>query len=183
MIAVNDGSLNVTNGTLDKASAKDWIITESDLQDYGKCGLGVISKIASKDKPTKFESTILNMAFLYSKVAFTSDPLDKLVYILSALESTLLRSDNEPIQQNIAERIAFFISQEKEERKTIIKNLKYVYGLRSRYLHHGHSTSEIDELSKFFFNVWLFYVKLTANWQTYKDKDEFLNAIDDHKLS
>jgi hypothetical protein len=177
------GSLNVTKGILDLASAKNWFISKADLDAYVECGLEVISEIVIKDKATDFESTVLNMALLYSKSAFTSDPLEKLVYMLSALEATLLRNENEPIQQNIAERMALFISNELENRKEIIKNLKNVYGLRSRYLHHGHSSSELGELSKFFFNVWLFHVQLVKNVRNFKDKTEFLNAIDDHKLS
>jgi hypothetical protein len=178
-----EGSINITNGILDKASAKNWFISKLDLDYYGKCGLGIISEIVTKDKVTDFESMILNMALLYSKSAFTSDPLEKLVYMLSALEATLLRNENEPIQQNIAERMAFFISDELHDRKKIIKNLKKVYGLRSRYLHHGHSSTELGELSIFFFNVWLFYVKLVTNIRTFEDKNSLLNAIDDHKLS
>lgn len=176
------GSIDISNGILDRASAKTWYISRSDLDDNVRCGLGIISEIATKDQTTDFESTVLNMALLYSKSAFTSDPLEKLVYMLSALEATLLRNENEPIQQNIAERMALFISNKLEDRKGIIKNLKNVYGLRSRYLHHGHSSSEIGELSKFFFNVWLFYVQLVTNFRTFKDKNEFLNSIDDHKL-
>lgn len=176
------GSVNITNGIMDKASAKTWFISKSDLNAFVKCGLGIISGIVVGDKVTDFESTVLNMALLYSKAAFTSDPLEKLVYMLSALEATLLRNENEPIQQNIAERLAFFISDNLEDRKDIIKNLKNVYGFRSRYLHHGHSSSELGELSKFFRNVWMFYVQLVTNARTFKEKNEFLNAIDDQKL-
>ncbi len=176
------GYVNITNGILDSASAKTWFISKSDLDAYVKAGLGTISEIVAKDKVNGFESTVLNMALLYSKSAFTSDPLEKLVYMLSALEATLLKNENEPIQQNISERMAFFISEKLKERKDIIKNIKNVYGLRSRYLHHGHSSNEIGELSTFFFNVWMFYVQLVTNVRIFKDKSEFLNAIDDHKL-
>lgn len=182
IIVGEDCPVNVVNGILDKSSSKTWFISKSDLDSYVKCGLGVISSIAEKEKVSDFESAVLNMTFLYSKSAFTSDPLEKLVYMLSALEATLLKNESEPIQQNIAERMALFISNDLQNRKDIIRNLKKVYGFRSRYLHHGHSVSELDELSTFFFNVWLFFVQLVANIRNFKDKDDFINAIDDHKL-
>ena len=173
---------SIQHSIIDSASCKHWYISEKDLNDYAQCGLGVISKILAKDKPTEFESLILNTSILYSKAAFTAEPLDKLVYILSALESTLLKNESEPIQQNLAERLAVFSSQELAERKSIIKSVKAVYGLRSRYLHHGHTSSELETLSYFFLKVWVFYIKLLGVSQTFSDKSKFLEALDDHKL-
>lgn len=178
-----DGGLSIRNGMLDRASAQHWLISKLNVDDYSQCGLEVISNIVNREKRTEFESTVLNMAFLYSKAAFTSDPMEKLVHMLSALESMLLRSESEPIQQNLAERLAFFTSQELSERKDIIKNVRHVYGLRSRYLHHGHSSSELEDLSTFFIRVWVFYVKLVNNSGRFKTKSEFLDAIDDYKLA
>lgn len=42
---------------------------------------------------------------------------------------------------------------------------------------------KLDELSIFFFNVWLFYVYFLTNAHVLKSKIEFINAIYDHKLS
>jgi hypothetical protein len=178
-----DGGLSIQKGILDRASARHWHISRLDLEEYSRCGLGMVSQIATKEKRTDFESTVLNMAFLYSKAAFTSDPMEKLVHMLSALESTLLRNESEPIQQNLAERLAFFTSHELSERKTIIKNVRHVYGLRSKYLHHGHSSGDLEEMSTFFVRVWIFYVQLVVNSGRFNSKSEFLDAIDDHKLT
>jgi hypothetical protein len=40
--------------------------------------------------------------------------------MLSALESILLKNSNEPIQQNLSERLAVFTAQELAKRKSII---------------------------------------------------------------
>jgi hypothetical protein len=181
-IDVGENNSSISSGLLDVGSSQIWGISKEEFKILNTFGLSLISEIATKKKPTDFESTVLNMAFLYSKAAFTSDPLEKLVYMLSALESTLLRSENEPIQQNIAERLAFFISSELTERKAIVKNLKSVYGFRSKYLHHGHSSSELGELTIFFKNMWVFYVNLVKNSSRFNKKIEFLDAIDDRKL-
>jgi len=182
VIDFGEDNNSISSGLLDVGSSQVWGISKEDVKMFNSCGLNLISEIATKTNPTDFESTVLNMAFLYSKAAFTSDPLEKLVYMLSALESTLLRSENEPIQQNIAERLAFFTSNELAERKAIIKNLKSVYGFRSKYLHHGHSSAEIGELTEFFQNVWVFYVNLVKNSGNFDKKITFLDAIDDCKL-
>ncbi len=174
---------NITQGLFDVASSRTWQISKQDLDVYSDCGLGVLSKIATKDKPTEFESLVLNTSILYSKAAFSAEPLEKLVYILSALESTLLKNENEPIQQNLAERLAIFSSSELSERKLIIKLVKSVYSLRSRYLHHGHNSRELDDIKHFFHKVWVFYILLLGATTKFNSKAEFLEAIDDHKLS
>lgn len=182
VIDFGEDNHSIASGLLDTGSAQVWGISKEDVKMFNSCGLNLISEIATKTNPTDFESTVLNMAFLYSKAAFTSDPLEKLVYMLSALESTLLKSENEPIQQNIAERLAFFTSNKLAERKAIIKNLKSVYSFRSKYLHHGHSSAELGELTEFFRNVWGFYVNLVKNSANFNKKIELLDAIDDRKL-
>ena len=144
--------------------------------------MGILSDIVVKEKRTEFESLILNTSLLYSKAAFTAEPLEKLVYVLSALESTLLKNESEPIQQNLAERLAIFTSHELVERKAIIKTIRSVYGLRSRYLHHGNTTDELEDISEFLYYVWIFYVKLLGQSQSFNNKKEFLDAIDDRKL-
>lgn len=177
-----ENTYSITSKILDLSSARHWHISRQDLSDFSKCGLGIISEMACKHNPSKFESLLLNTAALYSKSAFTSEPLDKLVYMLSALESTLLKNESEPIQQNLAERLAIFTSQELKERKEIIKCVKAAYGFRSRYLHHGHSSGDLEQLRDFFVRVWVFYVNLISNYKVFTNKDEFINALDDHKL-
>lgn len=175
-------ALSIYSSVLDQPSLTHWHISEKDLDEYAKCGLGILSDIVVKEKPTEFEALILNTSILYSKAAFTSEPLEKLVYVLSALESTLLKNESEPIQQNLAERLAIFTSHELTERKAIIKTIKSVYGLRSRYLHHGNTADELEDISEFLYYVWIFYVKLLGQSQSFNNKKEFLDAIDDHKL-
>jgi hypothetical protein len=179
----DDGKFHITRQILDLPSTRDWMISKINVHEFNQCGLGVLSDIYTKKNPNDFESTILNMAYLYSKSAFTSDPMTKLVYILSALESTMLKNENEPIQQNLAERMAIFSAKKLSERKDIVRNVKAVYGLRSRYLHHGHTSSEMEQLNKFFLNVWILFVSLLGCSQNFKTKEEFITAIDDQKLS
>ncbi len=61
--------------------------------------------------------------------------------------------------------------------------IKSVYGVRSRYLHHGHTSSEMELLSDFMMQIWKFFVRLIASIDHFNTQLEFVNAIDDHKLS
>ena len=178
-----DGDKRLSQKLLDRASLGHWCISSGELENYKRCGMGVLSDMVVRDDLTEFEKSVLSMSYLYSKVAFSSHPMDKIVYALSVLESSLLKTENEPIQQNLSERLALFISGDLSERKEIVKNVKAVYGYRSRYLHHGISSSETETLISFLRHVWMFFCLMLGASKSYKDKAEFLNSIDDRKLS
>lgn len=176
-------SLAVKEQILDLASTRVWRISKNMLADFRKCGFSELSALAAKAQVVGFESVALNMATLYAKAAFTAEPMEKLVHVLSALESTLLKNESEPIQQNLGERLAIFTAKDLQDRKKIVKNVRAVYGMRSRYLHHGYSSDEMSELSTFFLNVWMFFSQLLVNVKEFDSKDAFLSAIDDSKLA
>ncbi len=175
----------IIEGSIEKPSSQFLMINRELIQEFRNLGLNRISDLLAKDQESllSFENKVLNFLFLYSKASFTDEPVEKIVYVLSALESILLRSDNEPIQQNLGERLAFFISDQLEERKKIIKNLRSAYSIRSKYIHHGSSSSELETIKEFLFFVFRFFVLLINNCHLFGQKEDFLNYIDDKKLS
>lgn len=183
-IMENEGDrFQVNSEILDKSSARTWRLTQEEITHIRELLLDSFSRLLAAESLNAFEKAVLNSILLYSKSAFTSDPVEKLVYILSSLESILLKNENEPIQQNLAERLAVFTAQELAERKQIIKTVKSVYGIRSRYLHHGHTHAELGLMSEFMLCVWNFFMQLAANIGRFSTKDDFVCAIDDHKLT
>lgn len=175
--------LGVSSGTLNTALVTTRYMSKAKLDEYNAIGLGKLSYLESSKSLTAFESSVLTFAFLYSKAAFTSDPMEKIVYMLSALESMLLKSENEPIQQNLAERVAFISTNDLSERKVLIKNIRDIYGLRSKYLHHGISQSESSIMTEFLHIVWVFFSLLLTSTERFDNKDQFLLHIDDLKYS
>lgn len=167
---------------LDTASSQPLVIDSIWLANARSVGLDTLSALFIKTNPNEFEQVVLNMASLYARAAFTKNPLEKLVYCLSAIESTLLKTGSEPIQQNIGERMALFTRSKLEERKEVARNLKAVYSLRSRYLHHGHSATELEELEGFFMNTWILFVELLSNVKRFKTKEDLLTFVDDMKF-
>ena len=133
-----DGGFEMASSTLDRSSSTNWRLSQGNIKKIREMGLDKISSLLAADSLKDFEKSVLNSIFLYSKSAFTADPVEKIIYILASLESVMLKNENEPIQQNLAERVAVFTAQELKERKSIIKTIKSVYGIRSKYLHHGH---------------------------------------------
>jgi hypothetical protein len=178
-----DHKWDLMQQNLDTASSRSLVIDSAWLAKARSVGLDTLSELYQKTKPNEFERVVLNMASLYARAAFTNRPLEKLVYCLSAIESTLLKSESEPIQQNIGERMALFTRNEINERKEVVRNLKAVYSLRSRYLHHGHSATELEELKGFYMNTWILFVQLLSSVDNFKTKEEFLAFVDDIKFN
>ena len=78
--------------------------------------------------------------------------------------------------------MAMFSQSKIEERKEVVRNLKAVYSLRSKYLHHGQSAAELEELEGFYMNTWVLFVQLLSNVGRFKTKEEFLTFVDDMKF-
>lgn len=160
-------------------------ISKSDVENFKRWGLDIHSEIETKKQTSEFEKTVSTFGRLYSKVAFTPDPIEKLIYTLSAIESTLLINSTEPIQQNLAERLAFLLEGDVSKRKEVIKNVKEVYNIRSKYLHHGKSISSdnASQLSFFFGNVYRLFFYLLSLTKEIQNKKELFDIIETRKLS
>ena len=178
----DENGLTMSSGVIDSFSVKHWILGQEEISEIRRNGLDKISALLASKSLTEFEKSVLNSIFLYSKSAFTADPVEKVVYMLSSLESILLKNENEPIQQNLAERIAVFTAKKLDDRKSIIKIVKSVYGVRSKYLHHGHSSSELKLITDFMVHVWVFFMHLLKNVDRFKTRLDFVSVIDDLKL-
>jgi len=180
---LDDNKFEINNSMLDIPTPQYWRLSRRGIDEIKKMGLDKLSSFLAAESLKDFEQAVLNSILLYSKSAFTADPMEKVVHILSALESILLRNENEPIQQNLAERIAVFSTDELEDRKSIIKTIKSVYKIRSKYLHHGFNSSELNLLFYFMVRVRSFFIKLIKNTDHFNSKEEFIISIDDQKLS
>lgn len=99
------------------------------------------------------------------------------------MESILLRNDNEPIQQNVGERMAFINANTVEERQRIIRNLKAAYTLRSRFIHHGHTIDQRETVWQFMISAWALFTPLAKFSQRFETKDELIDHLEAMKSS
>lgn len=160
----------------------EWHISSEDLDQYRNLGMDLLSEIVSMPNRSEFQESILSSIRLYSRAAFTDDPLDKLVYVLSALESLLLNGESEPIQSSLSERMAFLLFTNGEQRRNLITTVKSVYRMRSRYLHHGKNSAELEILETFLKHVNVFFITVVKVAHRHASKTDFVRAIDDIKF-
>lgn len=146
--------------------------------------LPVLNEMLTNEKLSDLQDKVLNSLFIYSRSSLRHDLSDKILYILVALESLLLKNDNEPIQQNVGERIAFVMAQSVQERLNIVKTFKYIYSYRSSFVHHGNTDSYNPEMiSEFLLTSWLFMLKAIEFTKLYESKDDFITYIETLKFS
>lgn len=160
-----------------------WILKNKFINMIRNNGLDTLSNVLIQENKNEFQNQVLNSLFIYSRSSLAIDVEDKLIYILAAIESILLKNDNESIQQNIGERMAILIEKTAEKRKMVIKNVKEVYAVRSRFIHHGQTIDEIESITTFMFNSYRFFQILIIDINKFENKSEFIEKIEEIKLS
>lgn len=148
-----------------------------------EAGLKILSDLLVSKTLSQFQKIVLDALFIYARSATAKDPADKLVYILVALESLFLRNNTEPIQQNLAERIAFLIEGTIESRRKLIRDVREVYTIRSSFVHHGATIDDFDTLSRFMLHAWRAITAIISATVTISTKDEFIDQLDNRKLA
>jgi hypothetical protein len=157
-----------------------WIV--DDMRQRFPDVLGLLSDLAGPAE-TEFHRTLFDAMLIYSRNSTTTDPASKLVFILVALESVFLKDSSEPIQGNLGERIAFMIGNTLEERRDIVMTVRKTYGMRSGFIHHGHSLDDIEVFERFLGYAWSCLLELLRLRDKFTTRFELLGKLDDMKLS
>jgi hypothetical protein len=147
-------------------------------------GFGRAATLVEQHGLSEFCVQLRTSILAYSKGVTLPDVADRLVYTFSALESLLLRDTSEIIKQNLAERIAFLINADQQQRRETVENVKAVYDTRSQYIHHR-STAPGDEarLTKLIEDARQVFKVALQSADRFKSKQEFIDAIDRVKFS
>lgn len=181
-ILKDDNLFIICKGHVDK-NIQPWKIDDAKLSMFQQNGLDIMSELLVREKRTKFQEKLIDSLLLYSRSSLMNDLSDKLVYIFVALESFLLRSDNESIQNSIGDIMAYFISSEMQERVSIVTNVKKAYKLRSKFVHHGKTIEDLETLTEFMRNALRFFNQLIQNSNRFDTVEQFFKAIESEKYS
>jgi hypothetical protein len=144
-----------------------------------------LQKLAADRRSTEFRRDLYDALQLYSRNPVAASVSHKIVFVIAAIESMLLKDSNEPIQKNLGERMAFLVGKSLDERKRIVANVDEFYRIRSRLIHHGREAgaTDVQAIDLFFFLVWWTFRHLLASLDQHKTKAELISALEDRKLS
>lgn len=134
-------------------------------------------------KPTRALATkVVDALQVYYRAIASSDPAETLIYVFVALEMILVRDANEPLQDNVATRIAFLVGSSLDDRRSIVTTIKSGYALRSKFVHHGARVADTQAADQFLVVAWRAFVALLDAAQRYQDQNELISTLEDRKL-
>ena len=164
-------------------TVRRWHLTKSTFEDFKQLGLGDLQGLYLLEKKSEFQTALLTSVMTYSKSSLMRQPSDRLIYIFTALDSFLLQDNNEKIQQNIAERIAFTISKEAGERMKIKKTIIAAYAMRSAAVHHGQTLKDREIMIEFLQITFRFFASMIIDNGRHKSRQDFFNEVETLKFS
>jgi hypothetical protein len=179
----DDALLGMSEWLLDPESLGHWAL-DSRMIDEDRRYWDLLGELAERQEPSEFERDLLNAVLLYSRVALSRDVSEKLIHLFAAVESILLRNDTEPIQSAISERLAFVVGATPDGRADVARLVKSVYGLRSKFVHHGARASDQKDLlliKKLLVEVWKFFFQLTLAKGSFPTRAAFLDSLERRK--
>jgi Apea-like HEPN len=143
-------------------------LSDEDISRYKETlGFDSASELLTLERRTDFQEKLLDALLLYSRSTREKDLAGRLVYMLVAIETILLRDANEYIEQNIGERMAFVLANTLEERRATVRHLKDAYRLRSKFIHHGQTIDEIETVRTFMLDAWKLFIARSLGTPTH----------------
>ncbi len=146
-------------------------------------GFGVASQLLSKEEQTDLEKHSLEAISHYAHGVASPAPQDRLLHALVAVESLLIRDQNEPVQGKLGQRMALLTASDLASRKQAVKRLQAGYGLRSAFVHHGIKPGDIKQANEVLLLCWETLNAVALNTQRFNSRQALLDSLDDALLS
>lgn len=181
-LRIDDNKVSsLSQGIIDRGMFT-WKLTTKELTEHMEGGFQNLAIFFEDKEKSGFQKRVWSACVAFSEGVGSFNPNNRLVYAMSALEHLFLRSEHEPIQNGVGERLAFILAKESDRRRAILANFKRAYALRSKQVHHLATVDDEETLSEFFVNAWLGVHRAIQVSRSYKTQTEFLDAIDEVKF-
>jgi hypothetical protein len=184
LLSVEGGRMRRENRKVIGNPILNFHLSDEEISRYKRIfGFDGAGELLALERRTDFQEKLLVALLLYSRSTREKDLAGRLVYMLVAIETMLLRNEREPIQQNIGERMAFMIGENLEARRAKVRHLKDAYGLRSKFIHHGETIAEIETVRAFMLDAWTLFTTLLKDIHRYGTKAQLIDRLDARRLS
>jgi hypothetical protein len=173
------GLPNVSHPSLDGVA--HWNLDEAATRELAAEGF-VNTITLLEQASSQFQNDILRALTLYSRASLEPLAESKLLYIVSAIETLLLKNDNEPIQAAVSRRFAYVVGRNLEGRQAVRSRFTEAYAARSGFVHHGSSIDDYLMLQEFMSDAWCFFRGIVFKAADYATKQGYITAIEDAML-
>jgi len=145
-------------------------------------GIAIAWELVQKDSLTDLEERALEAVSHFAHGVAVATAQDRLLHALVAVESLLMRNDNEPIQSKLGPRVALLTKPGLEGRKQAIHDLADGYRLRSAFVHHGVRPDDVQIANRLLQLCWDAVSSVMYATRKFNSKDALLNHLDDELL-
>jgi hypothetical protein len=181
--AEDSGSLLGRHSAMLNDRADNVTFTQEMVIEAFRGGLDKVHDLLLNDQPSPFQRECLAALLQYSRSALKRDPSEKVLYIISALESIFASGAVEGgIGRSLEERLAIFIRSDLKERIDLTKTIRRVYGLRSAFVHRSLPVKDLKLVEGFMMDAMAAFRKLLLASLAYNDKDQFIGDLDHHRF-
>jgi hypothetical protein len=179
-LRVDSGQIQSAHSALPERMRHQWVLTHEDIQHNMRWIWGFGHNLLVT-KRNEFQELLLGALLHFSKSMLKADTSERLMYVITALESLFVR-EGEPIVQNLRERLAVMQGSALDERLKALETTTKVYDVRSRFLHRAVAVADMSVLTDFFAEAWTAMLFVLNNYNKWRTKVEFLDYIDSFKF-
>jgi len=181
-IYVKDSRVSLLSNGLRNRGLFNWKLSHAEIHNLMNRPMGNAFAFLENRKLNEFQGCLKRALLSYSRGVGQFDLHERLVAAVGALETLFLPNGSDGTLSTVGERLAFFVSDRPDERKSIVKNYSYIYKIRSKYLHHNVSVKDEIEMEKFFRYVWRAFYLLLARFGKYHSHRDFIDDVDSTKF-
>ena len=178
---VEDKKILAHNSSLPERMCTQWLMRPEEMEHNFRTiwGFGHNLIVSSRND---FQELLLGALIHYSKSVLKSDPSERLLYVVTALESLLIKDSGEPILQNLRERLAVMMAADLDVRLAAMDRVSRVYDIRSKFVHTALPVQELAVLAEFVEESWVTMFFLLNNYAKWDSKSSFLRFVDSFKF-
>jgi hypothetical protein len=177
------GGLRLSRGSERAAGIIEFRVDEQLLSILRHPGIGMADQLLRKTQPTDLERLGLEAISHFARGVASPAPQDRLVHAVVAVESLLVKDENEPIGAQLGRRIALLTASTLEERKQVVDDFRKGYGLRSKFVHHGAKLDEVDSTNRALLLCLKAVDAVMRMTLSFTTKVALLNHLDDEMLA
>jgi len=178
---VDDKTILAHNASLPAHMRTQWLMRPDEMERNFRelWGFGHNLIIANRNE---FQDLLLGAIVHYSKSVLKADPSERLLYVVTALESLLIKDSGESILQNLRERMAVMMRPDLGTRLKRMDDISKVYDIRSKFVHTALPVQDVALLANFVEDAWTTMFFLLNNYDKWATKIDFLRFVDSFKF-
>jgi hypothetical protein len=178
LIDPTDKTFTAPQGLVSNPPCGIRITRESFPKQWEEGLLRSLHELLSADPCSPFQDWLLRAALIYSRQRLSPEPIEKLIFAISALETMFFAGDRNAGRKIFKRRFSAALAGSEEYRKHVYDVVDNANRLRDGFLHHGKSVDDRHAIEEFLKNAWLFFWRLIPHHERWRDINDYCKELD-----